>query len=188
MYLLYKIAKTYVWKFVSFKHLKNNFESNHKLQLSTFEKSENFYFMTTKSMLFCLYLLKFEVTEVVTIMNFKIWQLKITVQAFLDFCGFDFCNFWFNSVYNSILFSFPLVLVSNLDLHRSHFLQFFMCPHINSVNRGMPVRWNSRLQNCIVIGWKLINIWSAMFRIWFCYGIFALAHPYTYCTWTFNCT
>ena len=30
------------------------------------------------------------------------------IQAFLDFRGFDFCNFWFTTFYNSILFSFPL--------------------------------------------------------------------------------
>ena len=72
------------------------------------------------------------------------------LQAFLDFRSFDFSNFWFSAVYNSILFSSPLVLLSNLDL--GGFLElvdtnpmvfatavFFMCPHINSVNQGMPV-------------------------------------------------
>jgi hypothetical protein len=39
-----------------------------------------------------------------------------TVQVFLDFRGLDFRNFWFNAVYNSILFSSPLVLLSNLNL------------------------------------------------------------------------
>ena len=37
-------------------------------------------------------------------------------QAFLDFRGFDFRNFLFNAVYNSILFFSPLVLLCNLDL------------------------------------------------------------------------
>ena len=47
------------------------------------------------------------------------------VQAFLDFCGFQF-----NAVYNSILFSSPLVLLSNLDLRDFCFPQFFnVSPH-----------------------------------------------------------
>jgi hypothetical protein len=62
----------------------------------------------------------------------------LSVQAFLDFRGFDFRNFGFNVIYNSILFSSPLVLLSNLDLRGFCFPGFFMCPHINSVNRGMP--------------------------------------------------
>ena len=58
------------------------------------------------------------------------------VQAFLDFRGF-----WFNTVYNSILFSFPLVILSNLDFRGFCFWVFFiLCPHINSVNRGMSVQ------------------------------------------------
>ena len=66
-------------------------------------------------------------------------QLLRRVQAFLDFRGFDFRDFQFNAVYNSILFSSPLVLLSNLDLRGFCFLGFFVCPHINSVNGGMPV-------------------------------------------------
>ena len=61
-----------------------------------------------------------------------------SVQAFLDFRGFDFRGFRFTAVYNSILFSSPLVLLSNLDLCVFG-SAFFLCPHINSVNRGMPV-------------------------------------------------
>ena len=61
------------------------------------------------------------------------------VQAFLDFRSFNFRDFQFNAVYNSIIFSFPLVLLSNLDLRGFRFPRFFMCPHINSINRGMPV-------------------------------------------------
>ena len=64
--------------------------------------------------------------------------LILTIQAFLDFCSFNFRNFRFNAVYNSILFSSPLVLLSNLDLHGFCFPRFFMCLHINSVNQGMP--------------------------------------------------
>ena len=59
--------------------------------------------------------------------------------AFLDFRSFDFCNFWFNAVYNSILFSSPLVLLSNLDLRVFWFRVVFLFPHINSANQGMPV-------------------------------------------------
>ena len=64
---------------------------------------------------------------------------QIIVQAFLNFLSFDFGDFQFNKVYNSILFSSLLVLLSNLDLRGFRFPQFFMGPHINSVNRGMPV-------------------------------------------------
>ena len=42
--------------------------------------------------------------------------LQAYIQAFLDFYGFNFRNFQFTAVYNSFLFSFPLVLQSNLDL------------------------------------------------------------------------
>ena len=55
---------------------------------------------------------------------------KKWTQAFLNFCGFDFHNFWFNAVHNFTLFSFPLVLISNLDLGGFHFLRFFyVSPH-----------------------------------------------------------
>ena len=63
---------------------------------------------------------------------------------------FDFCNFQFNEVYNLILFSYPLVLLSNLNLRGFRYLCFFMCPHIKSVNQGMPVlikRFTKRLLN-----------------------------------------
>ena len=55
------------------------------------------------------------------------WNLWI--QAFLNFRGFDFRNFQFNVVYDSILFFYPLVLLSNLDLWGFRFRLFF-CPHI----------------------------------------------------------
>ena len=59
----------------------------------------------------------------------------MSVQAvLLNFRCFDFCDFWFNAVYNAILYSFPLVLLSSLDLGSFCFLRFFMSPHINSVN------------------------------------------------------
>ena len=48
------------------------------------------------------------------------------IQAFLDFWGFVFCDFWFNTVHNSILFSSPLVLLSNLNL-RGFCIPCFLC-------------------------------------------------------------
>ena len=59
-----------------------------------------------------------------------------SMQAFLDFRVLDFCSFRFTAVYNSILFSFPLVLLSNLDLRGFCFRGFLF---ISSINRGMPV-------------------------------------------------
>ena len=70
--------------------------------------------------------------------SLKNW-VEIGWQFFLDFCSFHFLIFRFNAVYNSILFSSPLGLLSNLDLRCFSFPHFFMCPHINSVIRGMPV-------------------------------------------------
>ena len=64
---------------------------------------------------------------------------KYYLQAFLDFCGFDFTDFRFNVVYNSIQLSSPLVLLSNRDLRCFRFPRFFYVSHINSINRGMPV-------------------------------------------------
>jgi len=70
-------------------------------------------------------------------------ELKIrkkALQAFLDFRGFNFRDFLFNLVYNFIVFFSPLVLLlSNLDLWGFRLPQFFICPLINSINRGMPV-------------------------------------------------
>ena len=55
---------------------------------------------------------------------------KKPIQAFLNFRGFDFRDFWFNAVYNSILFSSILVLQSNLDLRGFHIPRFFyVSPH-----------------------------------------------------------
>ena len=66
------------------------------------------------------------------------------LQAFLNFRGFDFRDFLFSTVHNSILFSSPLVLVSNLDLCGFCSAAFILCPHINSVNPGMPVHRQSK--------------------------------------------
>ena len=55
---------------------------------------------------------------------------KKHLQAFLDFRGFEFRNFQFNSVYNSILLSSPLVLLSNLNSGGFCFLGFrFVSPY-----------------------------------------------------------
>ena len=71
-------------------------------------------------------------------------QFQNKIQAFLDFRGFpgfDLPNFRFTAVYNSILFSSPLVLLSIVTAIYAVFASavFILCPHINSVNRGMPV-------------------------------------------------
>ena len=50
-----------------------------------------------------------------------------TIQAFLNFRGFDFRDFRFNAVYNSILFASPLVLISNLKFRGFCFLRFYLC-------------------------------------------------------------
>ena len=54
------------------------------------------------------------------------------IQAFLDFRGFDFRHFRFTAVYNSILFSSPLVLLSNLDLCDFPFLLFLGVPPLTA--------------------------------------------------------
>ena len=61
-------------------------------------------------------------------------MILIFVQALLDFR-----NFRLKAVYDSILFSSSLALLSNLNLQDLYVPRFFMCPPINSVNRGMPV-------------------------------------------------
>ena len=38
-------------------------------------------------------------------------EVYFVIQAFFDFCSFDFRNFQFNAVYNLILFSSHLVLL-----------------------------------------------------------------------------
>ena len=73
-----------------------------------------------------------------TFLDWNYLNLPFYIQAFLNFGGFDFWDFRFNAVYNSILFSSPLVLLSNLNLRSFCFLR---CPYNNSVNQGMPVIW-----------------------------------------------
>ena len=52
------------------------------------------------------------------------------IQVFLNFRSFDFRGFQFTAVYNSILFSSPLVLLSNLHLRGFCFRGFFLeSPH-----------------------------------------------------------
>ena len=77
--------------------------------------------------------------QLFTFKNLCPLKSRIQAEVFLDFRGFDFWDFRFNVVDNSILFSSSLVLLINLDLRGFCFRIFFMCPHINSVNRGMPV-------------------------------------------------
>ena len=74
-------------------------------------------------MLWCL-------AEIILLDSLDHQKSHMYVQAFLDFCGFDFRDFWFNAVYNYILFSSPLVLLSNLYLCGFCFRGFyFVSPH-----------------------------------------------------------
>ena len=57
------------------------------------------------------------------------WAPNSNLQAFLDFRGFDFRDFQFTAVYNTILFSTPLVLLSHLDLRGFCFCVFFVSPN-----------------------------------------------------------
>ena len=66
-------------------------------------------------------------------------RLLIKIQAFLDFRGFDLHDFPFTAIYNSILFSSPLVLLSNLALRSFCFRGFLFCVPTLIVDRGMPV-------------------------------------------------
>ena len=58
---------------------------------------------------------------------FFLYSVKVLIQAFLYFLGFDFRDFWFNAVYDSILFSSPLLLLSNFDLRGFRFPRVFFC-------------------------------------------------------------
>ena len=86
-------------------------------------------------------------------------------QFFLLQPFLDFLDFWFNVVYNSIIFSSALVLLSNLDLRSFFFCCFFLCPHINSVNRGMPVLdsdhlfYDKNLKFLIIFSWAQDVYW-----------------------------
>ena len=62
------------------------------------------------------------------VMASEVTVLEFQVQAFLTFCGYDFRNFGYNAVHSSILFSFPLVLLSNLDLRGFAFHGFLCVP------------------------------------------------------------
>ena len=59
------------------------------------------------------------------------WKFYIGIPwEFLDFCGFNFRDFGFTTVYNSILFSSPLVLLGHHDLRGFCFCGFlFVPPH-----------------------------------------------------------
>ena len=66
------------------------------------------------------------------LLYFDLRSLKClkNIKPFLDFHGFDFIDFLFTAIYNSILFSSPLVLLSNLDLRSFCFRGFiFVSPH-----------------------------------------------------------
>ena len=60
------------------------------------------------------------------------------LQILIDFHGLDFRDIPFKAVYNSILFSSPLVRKATLIYTVFAFYSLFVCPHINSVNQKMP--------------------------------------------------
>ena len=57
--------------------------------------------------------------------DWKMTKSKFCTEAFLDICGFDILDFQFNAVYNSILFSSPLVILKTGDQKRSQFTFLF---------------------------------------------------------------
>ena len=65
------------------------------------------------------------------------YRLRYSSISVVLISGIFVLMLWF--IIDSILFSSSLVLLINLDLRGFCFRIFFMCPHINSVNRGMPV-------------------------------------------------
>ena len=111
---------------------------------------------------------KSDSTLIGTILNCKYRHSSI-------FLSFDFRNFWFNEIYNSILFSFPLVLLlvlSNFDFTEFSLSAFFMCPHISSINWGIPVVRSWPYSTYLFLR-KMLNI-SELFVL-----IFAGAHGQT---------
>ena len=91
----------------------------------------------------------------------------LPLQTFLDFCGLAFHNFWFTKVYNSILFSFPLVLPSNLDLHGCCFRGFLIC--VSTLTGSMEESlYISNLQNDTVLAWHL-PFWQEILKEFCCH-------------------
>ena len=115
---------------------------------------------------------QFGTNELLGIWNISSWAisthfvLEFPSQAFLNFQGFNFGNFPFNLVYNSILFSSPLVLLSNLDL-RGFCLRglYFVSPH-NRVNWGMPVInhyfYKKGIKWLYIWGWNMNLGWKKL--------------------------
>ena len=77
-------------------------------------------------------------TENQTTTYFEVWKQKTekfrasTANQNFDVCTYRHSLFRFTAVYDSILMSCPLLLLSNLDA-------FLLGPDFNSVNQGMPV-------------------------------------------------
>ena len=67
----------------------------------------------------------------------------------MNFPVFDIRNFRFTAVYDSILFSSPLVQLSNHDFRGFASAVFLLYPHINSLNQEMPV-----FDSFLAAGWS----------------------------------
>ena len=75
-------------------------------------------------------------------------HIHVNVQAFLDFHSFEFLDFWFNAVYNSILFSSPLVLKTG----RARRSQFY-----NQNFSWLKVQKLFNFFTCILLDYVVIN-------------------------------
>ena len=78
----------------------------------------------------------------------EVWT-KITIRTYAR-------SFAFQIQIQAVWFSSHLVLPSKLDLHGV----FFMCPHINSVNRGMPVLWNYQFFSVLLTNMIQFNLFA----------------------------
>ena len=72
------------------------------------------------------------------------------IQAFQDFRSFNFCNFGFNAVYNSILSYSPYVLLCNLDLHGFWFCVFLCVSTLMTKSRNA----------CMIVSKKWFLAWN----------------------------
>ena len=72
-----------------------------------------------------------------TILNYsKLIHYLNLIKTYTDISRFPRFSFPGFLIYNSILFSSPLVLLSNLDLHGFSFRVFFLSPHYQCLSRN----------------------------------------------------